>query len=353
MSTVKLVRMISAAAAAAGLATYVRYRRDIAEARSRLERGSRIAATSAGDVEYAEAGTGEPLLLVHGAGGGYDQGLLIGRDLGEGFRIIAPSRFGYLRTPVPADSSPAAQAEAHAALLDSLGLEKCIVAGVSAGAPSAIEFALRFPRRTTALLLMVPRTYDPTRSIGPDKGLGSRVVLTLIEASADFLFWIAIQAARPAIVRFLGVPPELEASAPEPERERVTAIMRSILPLSQRVGGIEVDNETDLSPWPLERIAAPTLIISARDDLFGTLPGARFTAGQIRGSELEILDSGGHLMLGQGERVRRRVRRFLEDRARAALSRKAGRGSARTLEHGAGRRSPRTGKGVRRTARNR
>ena len=34
----------------------------------------------------------------------------------------APSRFGYLRTPLPSDASPAAQADAHSCLLDALGL---------------------------------------------------------------------------------------------------------------------------------------------------------------------------------------------------------------------------------------
>jgi len=84
------------------------------------------------------------------------------------------------------------------------------------------------------------------------------------------------------------------------------------LPLSDRVRGIAVDSKTEISPWPLERISAPTLIVSAKDDLFGTLPGARFTAEHIKGAELEILESGGHLMLGQGAHVNSRINRFLD-----------------------------------------
>jgi hypothetical protein len=62
----------------------------------------------------AEKGSGIPLLSIHGAGGGYDQGLANAAGfVGAGFRIIAPSRFGYLGTPVPPDISPAAQADAH------------------------------------------------------------------------------------------------------------------------------------------------------------------------------------------------------------------------------------------------
>jgi len=73
-----------------------------------------MVATARGPIEYAVQGHGIPVLAVHGAGGGYDQGLLVaGNAFGEGYQVIAPSRFGYLRTPVPPDVSPAAQADAH------------------------------------------------------------------------------------------------------------------------------------------------------------------------------------------------------------------------------------------------
>ena len=180
-----IAAVLSAAVGGIGLAVYARYRREMREVRAKLERGGTIAETAAGPIEYAEEGEGDPMLVIHGAGGGYDQGLLIGRDIAEKYRIIAPSRFGYLRTPVPQDSSPTAQADAHAALLDHLGIDKALVAGASAGAPSAIELALRHRDRVSALILLVPRTYDPTQSVGADKSLQSQAVLRLIESSAD------------------------------------------------------------------------------------------------------------------------------------------------------------------------
>jgi len=71
-------------------------------AREAAQRGSFLVNTDAGPIEYAERGTGIPLLSIHGAGGGFDQGLTNAIEFaGENFRIIAPSRFGYLRTPVP------------------------------------------------------------------------------------------------------------------------------------------------------------------------------------------------------------------------------------------------------------
>lgn len=279
--------------------------------RSRLEKGGIIAETAAGPIEYAEQGQGDPLILIHGAGGGYDQGLLIARNLFDHHRNITPSRFGYLRTPVPPDSSPGAQADAHAELLDYLEVGQAIVVGVSAGGPSAIELALRHPDRVSVLILLVPRTWDPSQSVGVDQSIQSQTVLRLIESSADFLYWIAIRSARSAVVRFLGVPPDLDARASKEDRAYVSEVMQSVLPLSARVRGIAVDSAIELSPWPLEQLRVPTLIISSADDLFKTLPGARFTAEHIPGAELKVLGSGGHLMVGRSKQVRLWIDDFL------------------------------------------
>jgi 2-hydroxy-6-oxonona-2,4-dienedioate hydrolase len=320
----KLTRVLAAAASAAGLVTYTRYRKEIRAIRDRVDRGGTIAETAAGKIEYAEIGEGEPMLSIHGAGGGYDQGLLVASDFGDGYRVVAPSRFGYLKAPVPDDYSPAAQADAHVALLDFLGIKRAIVVGTSAGAPSAIEIALRHPERVTSLILLVPRTYHPTQPIGADDSVPSQTVLRIIQSSADFLFWLTIRVSRASAVRFFGVPPEVEASASVEERARITEVMKSVLPLSSRVRGIELDGLTTMTPWPLERIAVPTLIVSAKDDLYKTLPGARFTADHIPGAELHALASGGHLMVGQAQKLGKLVRDFLKRnpvssrRARAA-----------------------------------
>jgi hypothetical protein len=78
---------------------YASYHRDIQLARERSSLGSQIAETPCGQIEYAVIGDGLPVLFVHGAGGGYDQGLEFGKTLAQtGFSIIAMSRFGSERT---------------------------------------------------------------------------------------------------------------------------------------------------------------------------------------------------------------------------------------------------------------
>ena len=123
MATVRraAVLLVGVVAAAVSGLTYTSYRRDIDRARGRVSTGSQIVQTPCGPIQYAVAGDGPPVLVVHGAGGGYDQSLDFAEPLARsGFRVIAMSRFGYLGTPLPTDASAAAQADAHACLLDAL-----------------------------------------------------------------------------------------------------------------------------------------------------------------------------------------------------------------------------------------
>ncbi len=92
--------LAAAALAALGAAAIsLPYRADLRAARQRLEGRSQTIRTAAGPLEYAVAGAGAPLLMIHGTGGGFDQGLLFTEKLAaKGVRVIAPSRFGYLRS---------------------------------------------------------------------------------------------------------------------------------------------------------------------------------------------------------------------------------------------------------------
>jgi pimeloyl-ACP methyl ester carboxylesterase len=298
--------VIVAAAAVVGLGalTYARYRPSLERARARISTGSRIAATRCGPIEYAERGEGPPVLVVHGAGGGFDQGLELGEGLARvGFRVIAPSRFGYLRTPLPADASAEAQADAHACLLDALKVPRAAVTGVSAGGPSALQFALRFPDRTRALVLLVPAAYAPRTGQAPARA--SRATMFLFDTAlrSDFLFWVGSHVARRVFVRaILGTPPELLANAPPEEQGRLETVLAHILPVSPRRLGLLNDAKIVSSlPRPdLEKITAPTLAISTADDQYGTYPGARYTAEHVPNARFVGYPSGGHMLVGRG-----------------------------------------------------
>jgi pimeloyl-ACP methyl ester carboxylesterase len=305
------------AVAAAGTAlAYGLFRRDLAAARARLTGASEIAATRCGPIEYAAFGVGSPVLLVHGAGGGFDQGLALGRSLAaRGHRVIAMSRFGYLRTPLPADASAAAQADAHACLLDALGLTRAAVIGVSAGAPSALQLAVRHPERVSALVLMVPAAYVP-RAGGAAPVRTPPGTRQLFETAlrSDFLFWAIRRAAPTLMVRgVLGTPPQLVEQADAAERARINAILDEILPVTDRRLGLLNDAAvtTNIARYALESVSAPTLTISAADDLYGTYDAARYTAEQIPGARFVGYPDGGHMLVGRDAEVTNAIAEFL------------------------------------------
>jgi 2-hydroxy-6-oxonona-2,4-dienedioate hydrolase len=324
MDPLKLIGL--AALSGAGIAAFAMrkmFRDDVADINAALEAGSNLVELDHGQIEYGREGSGQPVLVLHGAGGGYDQGLFVGRELfGSGHDLIAPSRFGYLRSGLPHDPQPYVQADAVAELLDHLKVPSAVVLGISAGAPSAIELALRHPEHVRALILIVPRAWAPGVEVSAERTDGNRPIFAMVAKGQDFAWWMATKFAARRLLGFLGVPSEVYDAADPLERDRLKWIARNILPLSRRVRGILADGETRIARWPLGNIATPTLVVSAKDDLFNTLLAARWTAEHVPAAELMVLESGGHLLCGQGEEVRVRiaefVRRRLGARGRAA-----------------------------------
>lgn len=308
--------LVLAGFAAAALLVGWRFDTDIQHARDRAARGSTLIETGCGPIEYQEAGAGVPLLVVHGSGGGHDQGMAFaGRLATRGVRVIAMSRFGYLRTPMPADASAAAQADAHVCLMDALGIRQAGILGGSAGAPSALEMAIRHPDRVSALVLLAPLAYKPPSLADSTPPMAPWVETTMMAViGSDFLFWSGLHLARDQMIKVvLATPPELLTTATPAERARIDAMLDGILPVSTRAEGLRSDSAVgkNLMPASLERIRTPTLIISARDDGYGTYASAEYTAGRIAGSRFIGFEQGGHTWVGHDDEVMAEIRNLL------------------------------------------
>jgi pimeloyl-ACP methyl ester carboxylesterase len=293
------------------------YRHDIRQAHERISVGRELAQTPCGPIEYAVAGDGPPVLVVHGAGGGFDQGLEFGAALARnGLCVIAMSRFGYLGTPLPPDASAAAQADAHACLLDALGFERAAIVGGSAGAPSSLQFALRHPHRTTALALVVPATYAPRADDAP--AIHTRPATQLLFDTvlrSDFVYWAVTRLARDLVIHALfATPPQVVKSADADEQARVERLIDAILPVSARRSGLLNDAAVVLAipRYEFERIATPTLAISVADDMFGTYDSARYAAEHIPGARFIGYASGGHLWVGHHREMMSELAQFLK-----------------------------------------
>lgn len=280
-------------------------------------RHSQLIDTPFGPLEYAEAGEGPPLLMVHGTGGGFDQGLLFCRTLiDRGYRVIAPSRFGYLRSSFPDDPSTASQADAFVHLLDHLDIDKVAIAGGSAGALSAIEFAIRHPDRCAALLPIVPATHTPDAAAVTSDNPPPGVEFAMSLLRSDFLFWLGLTLAPDQMTgTLLATDPALLRSVDPAEAQRARDILWSLLPVSRRADGLINDARLAGHPAPqaLEAIAAPTYAISVDDDRFGTAKAARYIAETVPGARLTIYPTGGHIWLGHDQELFASIDVFLQE----------------------------------------
>jgi pimeloyl-ACP methyl ester carboxylesterase len=107
---------------------------------------------------------GPPIVLLHGLTATRRYVVMGSRTLErEGYRTIAYDARGHGRStaaPVPGDYGYERLARDLEAVLDTLGLERAVLAGASMGAHTAVRFALLHPERVAALGLITP-SFDP------------------------------------------------------------------------------------------------------------------------------------------------------------------------------------------------
>lgn len=278
--------------------------------------------TRRGSVECAFLGEGPAVLALHGAMGGFDQGLILARTAGvPGFRYIAPSRPGYLGTSLALGRTPEEQADLYRDLLDALGIDRVAVMAVSGGGPSALQFALSHPERCWGLVII--------------SSVCTRIQERLPMAWYIMKLAVHVRPLMAAMNRKAEQDPErgMRRSIPDPVlRERtlrhpeagalLTELQRSTrdrMPL--RMPGSENDvnlTRSELS-FPLERIKAPLLVVHGTHDSAAPFEQGKLLASRVPGAELLALEGGEHVSIFTHlDEVRARVGPFLRAHAPAS-----------------------------------
>lgn len=257
--------------------------------------------TSRGAMEYVLCGEGAAVILCHSTGGGYDQGLVLARLL-KGFQGIAVSRAGYLRTPLETGCSPAELADAYAALLDSLNIEKAAILGLSGGGMSAAHFALRHPNRCWGLVLADAITKAPPQS--------STRIVERLNSLPDGIAWLLTR-----LVVHVGLPLMIR----DAETRSMMRIFFENNPISERRAGVQNDvkNIHAMDNFKWEEMRTPTLLIHGDRDILIPLEYSQEVAHRIPNTELVVIKGGGHECLVSHRReISPKLNSFLEKHAR-------------------------------------
>jgi pimeloyl-ACP methyl ester carboxylesterase len=301
-----LVAALGVGAAVPTFGLLLRYRQDLKGARARLAAVERhVVSTTWGAVEYAQRSSGDPVLVVHGIFHNCAGGLLSARDLCPDRHVIAPSRFGYLGSSMPTNATPQAQADALAALLDALDIDQIDVIGVSAGATSALQLALRHPKRVKHLAVLVGNLPgSPTAVVQPSSAK---------RGNRQLAMWALRTFAPLTMSRLVAAVPKGFAMTSDDARF-VNEFIDSLFPMSP--DGFNFDlyvSNADVNHYNLEAISVPTLIVHTKDDQLASHEASKRAAERIRGARFVSLESGGHLMLGQMKIIREELADFFAE----------------------------------------
>lgn len=286
-----------------------KYQNDISFWNNKLKAyETEIIETQYGNIELLRIGKGIPILVSHGINGGFDQCLGLSElYIGDDFEIIAVSRFGYLGTPLPENSTPDVQADAFAALLDRLSIEKAYMFGNSAGGTSAIQFALRYPNRCAGLILLSSNV--PSKETLPPK-----TVMRLLFGS-NYLYWKIASTFNKKMLSIF-IPKNVKSQLSDATIKEITNnILLAGLPVDQRTSGfindMYISNPDINNEYPFDKVKARTLIIHAVDDPASPYEGAEEISKEIPNAKLLSFDTGGHLLIGHEKEIRQEIHNFI------------------------------------------
>ncbi|MDQ6837891.1 MAG: alpha/beta hydrolase [Actinomycetota bacterium] len=241
---------------------------------------SSIVSTRLGQVEYGVRGDGPVVLHFHGGNIGHNGWFFLEHLVKGGYQVLTPDRPGYLGTPIENGGTPEQQADLAAALLDTLGIDRVAVVGLSAGGPGAIQFAARHADRVDALVLLSAISQRTGLSEDQTGSALGRLVMT--PRSQNIAYFLIYQSMHRLMALTLQdyVKTEttydkatgkalIEKILADPDQKRqVLAMADAMVPGLPRFPGVSNDLtvQEKLDELPLGGVRAPTLIVGSRND---------------------------------------------------------------------------------------
>lgn len=195
-------------------------------------------------------------------------------SLSRNWRTAAYDHRGSGATLAPVESITRGHMTADVfAVMDALGIERCVLAGESAGAAIVLQAALERPERFDGLVL-VDGLYYRSASTEPDR------------------FALGLQQDYPRTVAAF-----VDACVPEPDSEPIRHWGRQILMRASQAAAIQLHacmNGVDLRPQ-VSQIRLPTLILHGEADAILPVESSRWLATQLPNCQLHIFTGAGHV----------------------------------------------------------
>lgn len=234
-----------------------------------------------GSLSYKARGKGEPLVFLHGVGGGAESWDAQLSHFGDTHRALAWDMPGYGGSPALDKPGFDAWSDALAAWLDELAIENCVLVGHSIGGMIAQTFMRRHPGRVSRLVLSAT---SPAFG-SPDGDFQQNFVRTRLRPLDEGASMAELA------VRF--VPELLGSGAPKTARRLAVAIMSRVPEETYRsaMQALVTFDERE----GLGRIEAPCLLISGEDDTAAPPRVMERMAGKMTAARFVRIPGMGHL----------------------------------------------------------
>lgn len=251
------------------------------------ETTSRVVEVASGTVHYQEAGSGEPIVLLHGSGPGATGWSNFRGSIGplaERFHVFAPDMPGW------GESSPVTfedrnHVETLLQLLDAWGVERAHLVGNSMGGTTSLLFAAVYPERVASVVTM--GSGSTGRGIfgpgdGPPEGLKVLRQAYRDPGPEQMLKLVDVMTFGPRLV------------TQELAEERSRNALAHQEHLDNFIAGMEKGRRHSSTDAQLASITAPVMLIHGRDDRVVPLEGTLRAVSLIPNSRAVILNQCGH-----------------------------------------------------------
>lgn len=230
---------------------------------------------------WEEAGVGDPLLLIMGLGYSHDMWNRTLPVVSERYRTIIFDNRGVGRSDVPPGPYPIpAMAADAAAVMDSAGVERAHVFGISMGGMIAQEFALRYPDRVRSLILGCT-THGGAEAVAAD----AEVITTLMARGM-----MSAEDGIRAMIPFIYDPATSRQRIEEDLEIRARTFPTAEGYFAQIQGVMAFNSRSRLS-----QLKVPTLVIHGESDRLIPPENGRLIARLIDGAKLVMIPGASHI----------------------------------------------------------